>query len=153
MLKVNIGYPSREEEKMIIRKNILGETIQKINAVVKPQTILKARESVKKVYMDEKIENYILDIVFATREPEKYKLSDIKPLISYGASPRASINMAIASKAHAFMNRRGYVIPDDVRNVCKDIIRHRIGLSYEAEAENITQDDIITKIINVIPVP
>ena len=143
MLKVNIGYPSREEEKMIIRKNILGETIQKINAVVKPQTILKARESVKKVYMDEKIENYILDIVFATREPEKYKLSDIKPLISYGASPRASINMAIASKAHAFMNRRGYVIPDDVRNVCKDIIRHRIGLSYEAEAENITQDEYL----------
>ena len=153
MLKVNIGYPSREEEKLIIRKNILGETTQLINAVVKPLTILKARESVKKVYMDEKIENYILDIVFSTREPEKYRLAEIKPLISYGASPRASINMAIAAKAHAFMNRRGYVIPDDVRHVCKDVMRHRIGLSYEAEAENVTQEDIITKIINTIPVP
>jgi MoxR-like ATPase len=153
MLKVNIGYPSRDEEKMIIRKNILGETIQKINAVVKPEAIIKARESVKKVYMDEKIENYILDIVFATREPAKYKLQDIQPLISYGASPRASINMAMAAKAHAFMQRRGYVIPDDVRNVSKDIMRHRIGLSYEAEAENVTQEDIITKIINTIPVP
>jgi len=152
MLKVNIGYPSREEEKLIIRKNILGETTQLIHAVVKPQTILKARESVKKVYMDEKIENYILDIVFSTREPEKYKLAEIKPLISYGASPRASINLAIAAKAHAFMSRRGYVIPDDVRNVCKDVMRHRIGLSYEAEAENVTQEDIITKIINTIPV-
>lgn len=153
MLKVNIGYPSKEEEKLIIRKSILGETIQKINAVVKPEAIIKARESVKKVYMDEKIENYILDIVFATREPEKYKLSELKPLISYGASPRASINLAIAAKAHAFMQRRGYVIPDDIRNVCKDIMRHRIGLSYEAEAENVTQEDIITKIINTIPVP
>ncbi|MBK8625545.1 MAG: MoxR family ATPase [Saprospiraceae bacterium] len=153
MLKVNIGYPSREDEKMIIRKNILGETIQKINAVVKPESIIKARESVKKVYMDEKIENYILDIVFATREPAKYKLQEIVPLISYGASPRASINLAMAAKAHAFMQRRGYVIPDDVRNVSKDIMRHRIGLSYEAEAENVTQDDIITKIINTIPVP
>ncbi len=153
MLKVNIGYPSREDEKMIIRKNILGETIQKINAVVKPESIIKARESVKKVYMDEKIENYILDIVFATREPANYKLQEIVPLISYGASPRASINLAMAAKAHAFMQRRGYVIPDDVRNVSKDIMRHRIGLSYEAEAENVTQDDIITKIINTIPVP
>lgn len=153
MLKVNIGYPTRDEEKSIIRKNILGETLQKINAVIKPETIIKARESVKKIYMDEKIENYILDIVFATREPDKYKLADLKPLISYGASPRASINLAIAAKAHAFMQRRGYVIPDDVRNVCKDIMRHRIGLSYEAEAENINQEDIITKIINTIPVP
>ncbi|MBK9733960.1 MAG: MoxR family ATPase [Saprospiraceae bacterium] len=153
MLKVNIGYPSREEERMIIQKNILGEITQTINAVIKPQTIIKARESVKKVYMDEKIENYILDIVFATREPEKYKLDALKPLISYGASPRASINLAIAAKAHAFMQRRGYVIPDDVRNVCKDVMRHRIGLSYEAEAENVTQEDLITKIINTIPVP
>lgn len=153
MLKVNIGYPTRDEEKSIIRKNILGETLQKINAVIKPETIIKARESVKKIYMDEKIENYILDIVFATREPDKYKLADLKPLISYGASPRASINLAIAAKAYAFMQRRGYVIPDDVRNVCKDIMRHRIGLSYEAEAENINQEDIITKIINTIPVP
>ncbi|MBK8518581.1 MAG: MoxR family ATPase [Saprospiraceae bacterium] len=153
MLKVNIGYPSREEEKMIIRKNILGEITQKINAVIDPTTILKARESVKKVYMDEKIENYIIDIVFATRYPEQFKLDSIKALISYGASPRASINLAIAAKAHAFMQRRGYVLPDDVRNVCKDVLRHRIGLSYEAEAENVTQEDIITKIINTIPVP
>ena len=153
MLKVIIGYPTREEERLIIQKNILGETIQKINAVVKPETIIKARSSVKKVYMDEKIENYILDIVFATRDPEKYRLKDIQPLISYGASPRASINLAIAAKAHAFMQRRGYVIPDDIRNVSKDILRHRIGLSYEAEAENVTQEDIITKIINTIPVP
>jgi MoxR-like ATPase len=153
MLKVNIGYPTREEEKQIIRKNISGEVFQKIAAVIKPETILKARASVQKVYMDEKIENYILDIVFATREPENYKLNDIKPLISYGASPRASVNLAIAAKAYAFMQRRGYVIPDDVRNICKDVMRHRIGLSYEAEAENITQEDIITKIINTIPVP
>ena len=153
MLKVIIGYPTREEERLIIQKNILGETIQKINAVVKPETIIKARSSVKKVYMDEKIENYILDIVFATRDPEKYRLKDIQPLISYGASPRASINLAIAAKAHAFMQRRGYVIPDDIRNVSKDVLRHRIGLSYEAEAENVTQEDIITKIINTIPVP
>lgn len=153
MLKVIIGYPTREEERLIIQKNILGETIQKINAAVKPETIIKARSSVKKVYMDEKIENYILDIVFATRDPEKYRLKDIQPLISYGASPRASINLAIAAKAHAFMQRRGYVIPDDIRNVSKDVLRHRIGLSYEAEAENVTQEDIITKIINTIPVP
>ncbi|MBC7884518.1 MAG: AAA family ATPase [Saprospiraceae bacterium] len=153
MIKVNIDYPTREEEKSIIRKNILGEITQNIHAVVKPATIMKARESVKKVYMDEKIENYILDIVFATREPDKYKLHNIKPLISHGASPRGSIYMALAAKAHAFMNRRGYVIPDDVRHVCKDVLRHRIGLSYEAEAENVTQEDIITNIINAIPVP
>ncbi len=153
MLKVNIGYPSREEEKMIIRKNILDEINQIIHPVVKPETIIKARESVKKVYMDEKIENYILDMVFATREPEMFRLKEIKPLISYGASPRASINLAIASKAQAFMNRRGYVVPDDVRNVCKDVLRHRIGLSYEAEAENVSQEELITRIINTIPVP
>ena len=153
MLKVNIGYPSREEEKMIIRKNILDEINQIIHPVVKPETIIKARESVKKVYMDEKIENYILDMVFATREPEIFRLKEIKPLISYGASPRASINLAIASKAQAFMNRRGYVVPDDVRNVCKDVLRHRIGLSYEAEAENVSQEELITRIINTIPVP
>ena len=153
MLKVNIGYPSKEEEKQIIRKNILGEITQKINAVVDPASIIKARQSVKKVYMDEKIENYIIDIVFATRFPEQYKMESLKPLLSYGASPRASINLALAAKAHAFMQRRGYVLPDDIRNVCKDVMRHRIGLSYEAEAENVTQEDIITKIINTIPVP
>jgi MoxR-like ATPase len=153
MLKVNIGYPSKEEEKQIIRKNILGEITQKINAVVDPASIIKARQSVKKVYMDEKIENYIIDIVFATRNPEQYKMESIKPLLSYGASPRASINLALAAKAHAFMQRRGYVLPDDIRNVCKDVMRHRIGLSYEAEAENVTHEDIITKVINTIPVP
>lgn len=153
MLKVNIGYPQREEEREIIRKNILGEVFQKVNAVVSPEAIVKARESVKKVYMDEKIENYILDIVFASREPEKYKLAELKPLIEFGASPRASINLALAAKAYAFMQRRGYVIPDDVRQICKDVMRHRIGLTYEAESENITQDEIVSKIINFVEVP
>jgi MoxR-like ATPase len=153
MLKVNIGYPSKEEEKLIIRKNILGEILQKINAVVDPKTILKARESVKKIYMDEKIENYILDIVFATRYPQEYGMEDLRSLISYGGSPRASINLAMASKAYAFLNRRGYVIPDDVRNICKDVMRHRIGITYEAEAENVSAEDIITKILNNVEVP
>lgn len=153
MLKVKIDYPALEEERQIIRRTINGETEQVISPVVTPDTILKARELVKKVYMDEKIENYILDIVFATRKPESYNLDDLAPLIGYGASPRASINLAIAAKAQAFMNRRGFVIPDDVRNICKDILRHRIGLSYEAEAENITQEDIINRIIATIEVP
>ncbi|MCB9309921.1 MAG: AAA family ATPase [Lewinellaceae bacterium] len=153
MLKVLIDYPSKDEERDIIRRNISDDVSQKISAVVSPATILKARESVKKVYMDEKIENYILDIVFATRFPEKFDLKEASPLISYGASPRASINLALAAKATAFMNRRGYVIPDDVRSVSKDVMRHRIGISYEAEAENVSQDDIITMIINKIAVP
>jgi MoxR-like ATPase len=153
MLKVNISYPGKEEEKMIIRRNVLGEVDQKIKPVVKPAEILKARESVKKIYMDEKIEQYIIDIVFATREPANYNLEKLEPLISYGGSPRASINLALASKAYAFLNRRGYVIPEDVRNICKDVLRHRIGLSYEAEAENITQEDIINEILNTIEVP
>jgi MoxR-like ATPase len=153
MLKVNIDYPNREEERMIVQRVITGETMQKISAVVKPEVIVKARELVRKVYMDEKIENYILDIVFATRNPEKFGLSQLKPLISYGGSPRASINLALAAKAQAFLNRRGFVIPDDIRNICSDILRHRLGLTYEAEAENITQDQIIEKIINTIEVP
>lgn len=153
MLKVNIMHPEREDEREIIRRSISGETSQKLHAIIQPEEILKARTSVKKVYMDEKIENYILDIVFATRTPKNFKLNDLSPLIEYGASPRASINLAIASRAYAFMQRRGYVIPDDVRNVAKDIMRHRIGLSYEAEAENITQEEIITRIIDAIPVP
>ena len=153
MLKVKIDYPQMEEERHIIRRSISGETEQSIQPVVDPSTILKARELVKKVYMDEKIENYILDIVFSTRDPEKYGLADLKALISYGASPRASINLAIAAKAQAFINRRGFVIPDDIRNICADILRHRIGISYEAEAENITQEDIIKQIINTIEVP
>jgi len=153
MLKVKIGYPNKNEEREIIKRTISGATEQIITPVVSPDTIIKARQLVKKIYMDEKIENYILDIVFATRQPEEYGLADLKPLIQYGGSPRASINLALASKAQAFLNRRGFVIPDDVRNICADVLRHRIGLTYEAEAENITQEDIITKIINTIEVP
>jgi MoxR-like ATPase len=153
MLKINVGHPEREEEREIIRRSLSGETAQSLTPVIQPGDILKARKSVQKIYMDEKIENYILDIVFATRNPDKFNLKELKPLIEYGASPRASINLAKVSKAYAFMQRRGYVIPDDVRNVAKDIMRHRIGLSYEAEAENITAEEIITKIINAIPVP
>ncbi len=153
MLMVKIGYPNKIEEKEIIRRAISGQTESKVDAVVDPAVILKGRELVSKIYMDEKIENYILDIVFATRDPESYGLKDLKSLINYGGSPRASINLAKASKAYAFLNRRGFVIPDDVRNICADVMRHRIGLTYEAEAENITQEDIINKIINTIEVP
>jgi len=153
MLKVNITYPNKEEERKIMRQNILGGAFEKISAVVKPEQILKARETVREVYMDEKIEKYIIDIVFATRTPEEYGMPDLKHMISYGGSPRASINLAMASKAFAFLKRRGYVIPADVRDVCKDILRHRIGLTYEAEAENISQEDIIEKILNEVPVP
>lgn len=153
MLKVKIGYPEKEEEREIVRRSISGQTEAKVESVVDPSVILKARDLVSKIYMDEKIENYILDIVFATRTPGEYGLKDLEPLINYGGSPRASINLAKASKAQAFLNRRGFVIPDDVRNVCADIMRHRLGLTYEAEAENITQEDIISKIINTIEVP
>ena len=153
MLKVKVGYPGKAEEKSIIRKVISGETSQKINAVIEPKKILEARKLVKQVYMDEKIENYILDIVFATRNPKDYGLADLDGLINYGGSPRASINLAVASKALAFLNRRGYVIPEDVRDICQDVMRHRIGLSYEAEAENITQEDVIVKVLNSVEVP
>ena len=153
MLKVKIDYPTIEEERQIIRKSISGETTQKVNPVVTPQQIMKARELVKKIYMDEKIEQYILDIVFATRNPKDYNLEKLAPLITYGGSPRASINLALASKAYAFLNRRGYVIPEDVRNICKDVLRHRIGISYEAEAENISAEDIVVEILNGIEVP
>ncbi len=153
MLKVLIDYPTKEDEREIIRRNLIGDSFKKIEAVVSPQQILKAREVVRKVYMDEKIEQYILDIVFATRQPQDYGLAELAPLINYGGSPRASINLAIASKAYAFLKRRGYVIPEDVRNICHDVMRHRIGLTYEAEAENITQEDIINKILNVVEVP
>lgn len=153
MLKVNIGYPKKENERQIIRRVLSGETAQHIQPVAKPEAILKARESVQMIYMDEKIESYILDIVFATRNPEENGLSDLKGLISYGGSPRASINLALASKAYAFLNRRGYVIPEDVRAVCEDVMRHRIGITYEAEAENITSEDIITRVINAVEVP
>jgi|TARA_R110000737_G_scaffold322160_1_gene334417 MoxR-like ATPase len=153
MLKVNIGYPTKEEERHIVRKNLSGEVAQKINPIINPAQIMKARESVKKIYMDEKIENYILDIVFATRDPKSAGINDLNGLISYGGSPRASINLAKASKANAFLERRGYVIPEDVRSVCEDIMRHRIGLTYEAEAESITQEDIIKRVINAVEVP
>lgn len=153
MLKVNIGYPTKEEERHIVRRNLSGETSQKISPVVSPEQILKARESVSQIYMDEKIENYILDIVFATRDPKQAGIHDLEGLISYGGSPRASINLAKASKSYAFLQRRGYVIPEDVRSVCEDIMRHRIGLTYEAEAENVSQEDIIKRVINAVEVP
>lgn len=154
MLKVKIGYPTKEDERDIMRRNLAEDQLgHHVTPVVQPQDILQARESVRKVYMDEKIERYILDIVFATRNPADYRLKELQPLINYGGSPRASISLALASKAYAFLQRRGYVIPEDVRNVCFDVLRHRIGLSYEAEAENISQEDIISRIINVVEVP
>ena len=153
MLKIVVGYPQLEEERMISRQNINPSSQSKINPVVSPAEILEARNLVREIYMDEKIEKYILDIVFATREPEKYKLAKIKPMISYGASPRASINLALASKAYAFIKHRGYVIPEDVRAVCMDVMRHRVGLTYEAEAENMTSEMIVNEILNAVEVP
>jgi MoxR-like ATPase len=152
MLKIVIGYPSKEEEKLIIRQNIAAE-FPKVNAVIKPEDIVNARHVVREVYMDEKIERYIVDIVFASRNPGEYKLNKLSQLISYGGSPRASINLALASKAYAFIKRRGYVIPEDVRAVCADVMRHRIGLTYEAEAENVTAENIISEILNAVEVP
>lgn len=152
MMKVVITYPSKEDEKIIMRQ-IVNEKEKTIQQVVKPEEILKARNLVREVYMDEKIEQYILDIVFATRKPQDYKLGKLKHLIAYGGSPRASINLALASKAYAFIKRRGYVIPEDVRAICHDVLRHRIGLTYEAEAENISSETIISEIINVVEVP
>ena len=152
MLKTVIDYPKIDEEQLIIRGNLKG-TYEKVNAVVSTEQILRAQQAVREVYMDEKIEKYILDIIFATRYPEKYKLADLKPLISFGSSPRGSINLAIAAKCYAFIKRRGYVIPEDVRAVVHDVLRHRIGITYEAEAENITSVDIINKIVNEIEVP
>jgi MoxR-like ATPase len=153
MLKVVVGYPGRNEEQMIIRQQVQGADLPVVNPVVSTSEILQARSLVRQVYMDEKVEQYILDIVFATRYPEQYKLDRLKPLISYGGSPRASINLALAAKAHAFMNKRGYVIPDDIKAICKDVMRHRIGLTYEAEAENITSEKIVDDILNAIAVP
>jgi MoxR-like ATPase len=153
MLKVVVGYPTKAEEQMIIRQNTQGLHFEKINAVASTTEILTAKELVRQVYVDEKIENYILDIVFATRFPDKYNLAKLKPLIGFGGSPRASINLALAAKAYAFLNKRGYVVPDDVRNVCKDVLRHRIGLTYEAEAENVNVENIIDEILRVVNVP
>ena len=152
MLKVVIDYPKKNEEKMIIREN-LEKVFPMANTILDPADILKARDVVKDVYMDEKIEQYILDIVFATRYPEDYKLPVFKNMINYGGSPRASIYLAMAAKAYAFIRRRGYVIPEDVRAICNDVLRHRIGLTYEAEAENVTSVDIVTEILNTIEVP
>ncbi len=152
MLKVVVSYPKKEEEKLIIKMHNARE-FPKASAVLKPEDIVRAREVVKDVYMDEKIEKYIVDIVYATRTPEEYGLGKLKDLIQYGASPRASISLAMASKAYAFIKRRGYVIPEDVRAVCYEVLRHRIGLTYEAEAENITTENIITDIINTVEVP
>nr|WP_259070559.1 MoxR family ATPase [Mucilaginibacter sp. X4EP1]MCS3815695.1 MoxR-like ATPase [Mucilaginibacter sp. X4EP1] len=153
MLKVVIGYPNKEDEKRIVRANIAPQGMLKPNAIIHPDDIVRARKVVREVYMDEKIEQYIIDIVFATRYPDQYKLANYKNLISFGASPRASINLALASKAYAFIKRRGYVIPEDVRAICHDVLRHRIGLTYEAEAENMTTEDIITGILNAVEVP
>ena len=153
MLKVKIGYPSKEEERRIVSMNMLGSKFPRANKVIKPEDIIRAREVVQEVYMDEKIERYIIDIIFATRQPEDYKLNELKSMISYGGSPRASISLAKAAKAYAFIKRRGYVIPEDVRAVCHDVLRHRIGLTYEAEAENMTTEEIITEILNKVEVP
>ncbi|MDD4107968.1 MAG: MoxR family ATPase [Prolixibacteraceae bacterium] len=152
MLKVVINYPNKEDEKKIINQNLLKQ-FPETNKILNPSDIIKARDVVKDVYMDEKIHNYIIDIVFATREPQDYKLEKYSEMISYGASPRAGISLAQASKAFAFIKRRGYVIPEDVRAVCGDVLRHRIGLSYEAEANNITSEEIITDILNIVEVP
>ena len=152
MLKVVISYPNKADEAQIIRHNMAGK-FPTANSILKPEDILKAREVVGKVYMDEKIEKYIVDIVFASRNPEEYGLAKLKDLIGFGGSPRASIALAKAAKAYAFIKRRGYVIPEDVRAVCNDVLRHRIGLTYEAEAENITSEEIIADILNTVEVP
>jgi MoxR-like ATPase len=152
MLKIIVGYPKKEEEQKIIRQNLL-QTFPVANQVISTDAIIKAREIVSEVYMDEKIEKYIVDIVFATRFPEQYKLEELKPFISFGCSPRAGISLAKAAKAYAFIKRRGYVIPEDIRAVCHSVLRHRIGLTYEAEAENVTTEEIITKIVNAVDVP
>ena len=152
MLKVVIGYPGKDEEKLIMRQNIKNE-FPSTNKVLKTKDILNARKVVREVYLDEKIENYITDIVFSTRYPEDYKLKKFAGMINYGGSPRASINLALASKAYAFIKRRGYVIPEDVRAIAHDVLRHRIGLTYEAEAENLTTEEIINEVLNTVEVP
>ncbi len=153
MLKVKVGYPSKEEEREIVRRNLDDSVNMPVQPVVTPADILRAREAVRKVYIDEKVERYLIDIVFATRQPEAFGLGKWRQYISYGASPRASINLALAARATAFIQRRAYVIPDDVRAVCEDVLRHRIGLTYEAEAENIRQETIIAQILAAVEVP
>jgi MoxR-like ATPase len=153
IMKVIVDYPKMQEEQLIIRQNMMGLSATSIRQVVSIQEIVNAKELSRQIYMDEKIEQYILDIVFATRQPEQYKLEKLKPLISYGASPRGSINLALAAKAQAFLNKRGFVIPEDVRSICKDVMRHRIGLTYEAEAESINVEDVIEDVLKQINVP
>ena len=153
MLKAKISYPKKQEERDIVRMNLSGAGMPQVNKVISPEDIIKARKVVEDVYMDEKIEKYIIDIIFATREPAEYNLQKLQNLIAYGGSPRASISLAKAARAYAFIRRRGYVIPEDVRAVCHDVLRHRIGLTYEAEAENITSEEIITDILNNVIVP
>jgi MoxR-like ATPase len=153
LMKVIVDYPSKAEEQLIIRQNVQGMKGPEIKQAVSIQEILQARDLVRQVYMDEKVENYILDIVFATRTPEKYRLEKLKPLIAYGGSPRASINLALAAKAQAFLNKRGYVVPEDVRSISKDVLRHRIGLTYEAEAENVNVENVVDDVLRAIPVP
>jgi len=153
IMKVIVEYPSKLEEQMIIRLNTHGLKMPSIEQVVSVQEILQARDLSRQIYMDEKVENYILDIVFATRTPAKYKLEKLKPLIAYGGSPRASINLALAAKANAFLNKRGYVIPEDVRTISRDVLRHRIGLTYEAEAENVNVENVIEEVLRAIEVP
>lgn len=153
IMKVIVNYPSMDEEKLIIRQNVQGLTVPAVHQVVSVQEVLNAKNLVREIYMDEKIEQYILDIVFATRSPEKYQLEKLKPLISYGASPRGSINLGLAAKAQAFLNKRGFVIPEDVRSICKDVLRHRIGLTYEAEAESVSVEDVIEDVLKKINVP
>jgi MoxR-like ATPase len=153
IMKVIVDYPTKEEEQIIIRQNLQGEKGPQVSQVVSMQEIKEAKDLARQIYMDEKVENYILDIVFATRFPDKYKLEKLKPLIAYGGSPRASINLALAAKAHAFLNKRGFVIPEDVRSISKDVLRHRLGLTYEAEAENVNVENIIDDVLRVIQVP
>jgi MoxR-like ATPase len=153
IMKVVVDYPTRQEEQMIIRQNVQGLTVPPVHSVVSIQEIINARYMVRDIYMDEKVEQYILDIVFATRRPEEFKLDKLKPLISYGSSPRGSINLAIAAKAQAFLNKRGYVVPDDVRAICIDVLRHRIGLTYEAEAESINVENVLEQILLKINMP
>lgn len=153
IMKVIVGYPKMHEEQMIIRQNVQGLATQPVKQVVSIQEVKNAKELTRQIYMDEKIEQYILDIVFATRTPEKYQLEKLKPLISYGGSPRASINLALAGKAQAFLNKRGFVIPEDIRSICNDVLRHRIGLTYEAEAENVKVEDVVEEILKKVNVP
>jgi MoxR-like ATPase len=152
-MKVIVDYPTKSEEQLIIRQNVQGMRGPEIKQAVSIQEILQARDLVRQVYMDEKVENYILDIVFATRTPEKYRLEKLKPLIAYGGSPRASINLALAGKAQAFLNKRGYVVPEDIRSISKDVLRHRIGLTYEAEAENVNVENVVDDVLRAIQVP